>query len=162
VTPHPLEPALLLIHGVIAILAMYLFGWITAHHILRRWPARLRRVGGGTLGTFLLVLTVSGFALFLIGVDEWQHVAARIHDVLGLRDSTLVLCEAAGQGQVAGGGATGRSVLRQNPPVPSAFHAMGSQRTSAKANQRAHNNMAALYHHSDSDSTQGVGNSPAA
>jgi hypothetical protein len=84
VTPHPLEPAILLIHGIIAILAMYLFGWITAHHILRWWPAQLRRISGGTLGTFLAILTVSGFALFFISVDEWQRGAARIHDVLGL------------------------------------------------------------------------------
>ena len=82
--PHPMEPAILLIHGVIAILAMYVFGWITAHHILRWWPARLRRLSGGTLGAFLGVLTVSGFVLFFVSVDEWQHVAARIHDVLGL------------------------------------------------------------------------------
>jgi hypothetical protein len=84
VMPHPMEPAILLIHGVIAILAMYVFGWITAHHILRWWPARLRRISGGTLGAFLAVLTVSGFALFFVSVDEWQHVAAQIHDILGL------------------------------------------------------------------------------
>src|ERR1700676_2940455 len=62
----------------------------------------------------------------------------------------------------AGGGFEGRSVLRQKPPNPSAFHAIGSQRTRAKASHSAHNNMAALYHHNDSDKTQGIGNSPGA
>jgi hypothetical protein len=84
VTPHPWEPAILLIHGVIAILSMYLFGWITAHHILRWWPGRLRRLSGGTLGTFFFLLAVSGFALFFVSDDDWQRIAARIHDVLGL------------------------------------------------------------------------------
>jgi hypothetical protein len=83
-TPHPLEPAILLIHGVIAILSMYLFGWVSARHILRWWPARLRRLSGGTLGTFFLLLAVSGFALFFVSDDDWQHIAVRIHDVLGL------------------------------------------------------------------------------
>jgi hypothetical protein len=49
VTPHPLETTILLIHGVIAILSMYLFGWTSAHHILRSWPVRARRLSGGSL-----------------------------------------------------------------------------------------------------------------
>jgi hypothetical protein len=84
VAPHPLEPAILLIHGVIAILSMYLFGWVTARHILRRWPERVRRISGGTLGTIFVLLTLSGFALFFVSDDEWQHIAAWTHDVLGL------------------------------------------------------------------------------
>src|SRR5271163_3022807 len=84
VMPHPLEPAILLIHGVIAILSMYLFGWITAHHILRWWPARLRRLSGATLGTFFFLLAVSGFALFFVSDDDWQRIAVRTHDILGL------------------------------------------------------------------------------
>jgi len=39
--PH-LEPAVLLVHGIVAILSMYLLGWVTARHVLRWWPGRLR------------------------------------------------------------------------------------------------------------------------
>ena len=84
VTPHPWEAPLLLLHGVAAILSMYLFGWITARHVLRWWPGHLRRLSGGALAAFLAVLIVSGFALFFLIDDESQHIAAAIHEVLGL------------------------------------------------------------------------------
>ena len=47
--PHPWEPAILLIHGIVAILSMYVLGWVSARHVLRWWPARLRRLSGGLL-----------------------------------------------------------------------------------------------------------------
>lgn len=83
-TPHPWEPAILLIHGVVAILSVYLLGWVTARHVLRWWPGRLRRVSGATLTAFFALLTFSGFALFFASEDRWQHLAATVHDVLGL------------------------------------------------------------------------------
>jgi len=83
-TAHPLEPPMLLAHGVIAILSMYLFGWITARHVLHWWPAGLRRVSGGALAAFIALLVVSGFALFFLTDDQWQHAAALAHDVLGV------------------------------------------------------------------------------
>lgn len=84
VTPHPLQAPILLLHGVAAILSMYLFGWITARHALRWWPGRVRRLSGGALAALLAVLIVSGFALFFLIDDESQHIAAAIHEVLGL------------------------------------------------------------------------------
>ncbi|HEY2676980.1 MAG TPA: hypothetical protein VGI65_08405 [Steroidobacteraceae bacterium] len=83
-TPHPLESPTLLLHGIAAILSMYLFGWITARHILRWWSGGLRRISGGALTALLIVLVVSGFALFFLIDDELQHGAALIHEVLGL------------------------------------------------------------------------------
>ncbi|MDP9082742.1 MAG: hypothetical protein M3N50_03130 [Pseudomonadota bacterium] len=83
-TPHPLEPALLLMHGILAILSMYLLGWVSARHVLRSWPGRLRRVSGGILSAFFLVLTMSGFALFFATDDRWQHGSALLHEVLGI------------------------------------------------------------------------------
>ena len=84
ITPHPWEPALLLIHGVTAILSMYLFGWISARHILRWWPGGLRRFSGATLAALLALLVLSGFALFFLTDDAWQHRVTLIHDGLGL------------------------------------------------------------------------------
>ena len=84
ITPHPWEPAILLIHGIVAILSMYLLGWVTARHVLRWWPGRLRRVSGATLTAFFLFLALSGFALFFTSDDRWQHLAAVAHDALGL------------------------------------------------------------------------------
>jgi hypothetical protein len=82
--PHPLEPPLLLIHGIAAVLGMYLLGWITARHVLRWWPARMRRVSGGALAAMLALLVLSGFALFFVSDDFWQRAAALSHEVLGV------------------------------------------------------------------------------
>jgi hypothetical protein len=82
--PHPLAAPLLLVHGVVAIASMYLFGWITAHHALRWWAAGLRRSSGGILAGFLALLVASGFALFFVSSDAWQRYAAAAHDGLGI------------------------------------------------------------------------------
>jgi hypothetical protein len=83
-TPHPWQPPLLLLHGVVAIAGMYLLGWVSARHVVRWWPGRLRRGSGATLATFLVLLAVSGFALFFVSEDRWQRVAALSHDGLGV------------------------------------------------------------------------------
>jgi hypothetical protein len=83
-SPHPWQPAILLAHGIVAILGMYLLGWVTARHVLRWWPGRLRRLSGATLSALLLLLVVSGFALFFLSDDRWQRVAALAHEALGL------------------------------------------------------------------------------
>ncbi len=82
--PHPWQPAILLVHGIVAIFGMYLLGWVTARHVLKWWPGRLRRLSGATLATFLALLVVTGFALFFVSDDRWQRAAATFHDVLGL------------------------------------------------------------------------------
>jgi hypothetical protein len=83
-TPHPLEPPLLLIHGVAAIFATYVLGWIGARHVVRWWVGGLRRISGIGLALFLAILAVTGFALFFVSDDEWQHAAALVHEVLGV------------------------------------------------------------------------------
>ncbi|HWJ35619.1 MAG TPA: hypothetical protein VNR70_10130 [Steroidobacteraceae bacterium] len=82
--PHPWQPAILLIHGIVAIAGMYLLGWVTARHVLKWWPGRLRRVSGTTLATLLVLLVVSGFALFFLSDDRGLRAAALSHDALGL------------------------------------------------------------------------------
>jgi uncharacterized membrane protein len=82
--PHPWEPAILLAHGIIAILSMYLLGWVTARHVLRWWSGRLRRLSGGALAALFLLLGLSGFALFFVSDDRWRHLASIAHDALGL------------------------------------------------------------------------------
>jgi hypothetical protein len=83
-TPNFLEPPLLLLHGVLALFGLYLFGYISAHHVVRWWPGRMRRLSGGTFAGMLIVLTLSGFVLFFVSDDQTQHMAVLIHDVLGL------------------------------------------------------------------------------
>jgi hypothetical protein len=79
----PWESAILTAHGIIAVAAMYLFGWLTAHHIVHWWNMERRRTSGGVLSGLLTVLIVSGFALFFLSDDRWQQYAALVHDVVG-------------------------------------------------------------------------------
>lgn len=83
-TPHPLEPPLLLAHGVTGVASLYLFGWIGARHALRWWVGGLRRMSGGTLACIVALLILSGFALFFLTSDAWQRYTAAVHDVLGI------------------------------------------------------------------------------
>ena len=90
-TVHPLQPPLLLVHGVTAVASMYLFGWISARHVLRGWAEGRRRFSGGTLATLLALLIMSGFALFFLSSDAWQRYAAGAHDVLGIGITLLAI-----------------------------------------------------------------------
>lgn len=83
-TPHPLAAPTLLLHGVASVIALYLFGWVTARHLAHWWPRRRRRISGGTLSACLGLLAVSGFALFFLTEDRWQHGTALAHDALGI------------------------------------------------------------------------------
>lgn len=83
-TPHPWEAAVLTLHGIVAVISTYLFGWLTARHLLARWPARSRRLSGATLAAFFVLLTISGFTLFFVSDDRLQRLAALAHDALGL------------------------------------------------------------------------------
>jgi hypothetical protein len=80
--PHPLEPPLLLLHGICSIATMYLLGWITARHVLRWWTSGMRRLSGSMLAAIFAVLVLSGFALFF--VTEEQHAWAVVHEILGI------------------------------------------------------------------------------
>jgi hypothetical protein len=81
---HPWQPAVLLIHGIVAIAGMYLLGWVSARHVLKWWPVRLRRASGTALAALLALLVVSGFALFFLSDDRWLRSVALCHDALGL------------------------------------------------------------------------------
>ncbi len=83
-TPNAWEQPTVLVHGILAIASMYLLGWISARHVSHWWTRGLRRVSGSLLCAFLGVLIVSGFALFFISDDQWQSVAAVIHEISGL------------------------------------------------------------------------------
>ena len=90
-TPHPLQAPLLSVHGIVAILSMYLFGWIGSRHVLYWWPARLRRLGGALLAATIGLLAVSGFLLFFLSDDDAQRVASVAHEILGIVVSVFAI-----------------------------------------------------------------------
>ena len=80
---HPLEPGMLTLHGVLAVLGLYLLGWLSARHVGEAWRRAERRVSGITLLATLGILALSGFALFFLASDALREAAARVHDWLG-------------------------------------------------------------------------------
>jgi len=90
-TPHPWQPPLLTAHGILAILSMSLFGWMSERHMLRGWRLGRRRLSGGALIAAAVLLALSGFGLFFLTSDRAQHTAALTHDVLGLGITVLAL-----------------------------------------------------------------------
>jgi hypothetical protein len=83
-TPHPLAAPLLLVHGIVAIASVYLLGWVSARHVLLWWTAGLRRLSGALFAALMVLLSLSGFALFFLSSDQWQRVSKLTHDVLGV------------------------------------------------------------------------------
>jgi hypothetical protein len=82
--PHPWAAPVLLLHGIIAVASLYFLGWMTARHVAHWWPRHRRRRSGGTFAGCLVLLTVSGFALFFLTDEGWQQGTARLHDIVGL------------------------------------------------------------------------------
>jgi hypothetical protein len=89
--PHPLQPPILLLHGVLAIVSLYVLGWVSSHHALRWWSEGSRRSSGGAFLALSLVLTVSGFALFFLVDDDWRRAAKLTHEVVGVLVTLIAL-----------------------------------------------------------------------
>src|SRR5689334_21269953 len=60
VTPHPWQPALLMLHGMVAVLATFLFGWICGDHVALTWRMRADRASGVWLLALVFVLVLIG------------------------------------------------------------------------------------------------------
>ena len=79
---HPWSPAILRIHGWIAVGAVFLLGWITARHVSDRWPQTIKRVSGVGIASVAAVLALTGYALYYT-TDRLHDFAGAIHEVLG-------------------------------------------------------------------------------
>lgn len=80
--PNPAEPWLLKLHGALAMATLVLIGSVLAPHVRRFWQLRHNLLLGlGVLG-LLLVMIVSGYALYYFAGEltrptaRWLHVGA--------------------------------------------------------------------------------------
>ncbi len=81
--PNAWEPLLLKVHGLIAVIGVFLLGWVTADHLIeRRKVGRHYRSGLVLAGTAAL-LVLSGYALYYT-TGPLNEVAARTHEWLGV------------------------------------------------------------------------------
>jgi len=88
---HPWQGALLLLHGVLAIATSYLFGWVMARHAADAWRRGKRRISGGAFTAVLIVLSVTGFALFFVSEPATQWWSERSHELLGIGVTLLAV-----------------------------------------------------------------------
>jgi hypothetical protein len=88
--PNGYEAPLLRVHGLIAVAAVFLLGWLGASHMLARWSAWAGRASGLWLLGAALVLIVSGYALYY--TTGGLHAAAgAVHEWLGLAAPAIAL-----------------------------------------------------------------------
>jgi hypothetical protein len=79
---NPWAPLVLRIHGWIAVVGVFLLGWITARHVSDRWPQMVKRASGISVAAAAIVLALTGYALYYT-TDRLHDVAGVVHEALG-------------------------------------------------------------------------------
>jgi hypothetical protein len=82
--PHPWQPGILLIHGVLALVATFLFGWIAGSHVGFNWRRGLQRISGVTLIVLLAVLALTGLGNYYLTGDAARAANSLVHEGAGL------------------------------------------------------------------------------
>ncbi len=101
--PHPLEAWALRVHGGAAMLALVVAGSLLPIHVRRAWHQRRNLLPGFLLGGMLLLLTVTGYALYYFGGEQARAVISVLHWGLGLGAPALLLWHiAAGRATLPG------------------------------------------------------------
>ena len=93
--PNPWQAPLMRLHGLIAVAAVFLFGWLGASHMLPRWVASANRRSGLWLLGAMVVLVGSGYALYY-STGALHDTAGAVHEWLGLAAIALALAHWTG------------------------------------------------------------------
>jgi hypothetical protein len=88
--PNAYEVPLMRVHGLIAVAGVFLLGWLGAGHMLPRWSAWAGRPSGLWLLGAVLLLIVTGYALYYAS-GGWHAAAAVVHEWLGLGALAIAL-----------------------------------------------------------------------
>tara|TARA_R110000868_G_scaffold207285_6_gene456287 strand:- start:892 stop:1356 length:465 start_codon:yes stop_codon:yes gene_type:complete len=81
---NPLEKTWLQFHAAFSFVAIGLFGMLWAIHIVRGWNMNWRRWSGGTMVGVMVVLTISGYALYYVESQELDDITSVVHWSVGL------------------------------------------------------------------------------
>ena len=82
--PSPAAAQLLVVHGSIAVLVTFLFGWIAAAHVRVMWRVGADCASGLWLLWLVGILIVTGFAGFFLVTDSVREWNGLLHGLLGL------------------------------------------------------------------------------
>jgi SNF family Na+-dependent transporter len=94
--PHAWQPGLLMIHGAAAMLALVVFGTLIPLHMKRGWKAGLNRPNGVMLVALVILLTLTGYALYYAGGEQSRATASFVHTALGLGFPAALVWHIAG------------------------------------------------------------------
>jgi len=83
-TQNPWQANALLVHGVLAVAATFLFGGIAADHVAPMWRNGADRTSGLWLLSLGGALIVTGFAGFFLVADSARAWNGTLHEILGL------------------------------------------------------------------------------
>jgi hypothetical protein len=81
--PHPWQPRLMVMHGVLAVAAIFFFGWIAGTHISEHWKRGLRRASGIVLLTLIVLLALTGLASYYVTSEPLREGSALLHETAG-------------------------------------------------------------------------------
>jgi hypothetical protein len=81
---HVLEPWWLVIHGISAAAFLIGFGSVLPGHVRRAWNGRRNRISGSLFFGLLVLLALSGYALYYTGDEAARAAVSVMHWVAGL------------------------------------------------------------------------------
>ena len=82
--PHPAQGKLLILHAAFALPSVWIFGFLWRSHVKPAWRAQLKRVSGGSIWMLVLLMGLSGYALYYIGSERIRDIVSVTHWVLGI------------------------------------------------------------------------------
>jgi hypothetical protein len=82
--PNPAVAPLLVVHGIVAVLVTFLFGFVAAAHVRVMWRVGADRASGLWLLWLVAILIVTGFAGFFLVNDSVRDWNGLLHGLLGL------------------------------------------------------------------------------
>jgi hypothetical protein len=82
--PHPWQPKILVIHGVLAVVATFLFGWIAGSHVGAGWRRGAQRISGVSLISLLILLALTGLGSYYLTWDRARSANALLHEIAGV------------------------------------------------------------------------------
>lgn len=86
-----IKPWMLKWHGFAAFGFIALLGSLLSTHIPRAWQAGRNRKNGGFFLGAVIVLSISGIALYYLGDEQWRDRTAFLHLWLGVASPALLV-----------------------------------------------------------------------
>jgi hypothetical protein len=120
---HPLETPVLVIHGVLALVALFLLGWFAGRHASAAASGR-RVASGWLLAVMTAAVVIAGGALLFLTSAAWQAGVAMVHEIMGV----ALLVPVLAHGWRASAAVRARDRARDaahagaHPPQPPARH----------------------------------------